>query len=308
MLRTFYITLFSLLGGVLFAQHTAFVLAGGVSLDAQKSMLTTQEDLQTTKLIRKGGLLLVEGKLDNSEKGWFILDTGSPGLLINDPSITSLTSDGSIGGATGQTPFQTTQVGRLQVAGLIQTKVSALALDLSFAEAHLNEEILGVIGFAQLKDFPVNVSLSQNELGFGESRISSTGVDDIAKYDFTMSGHLPILEANVGGQWLDFVFDTGSGVNVIDQSYFKTLEDHIRGRPATRTLAGIDNNPTQVPCALVRLTLLEEETYTDRPFLFANLSDVQAEAPNVAGLLGPAFWKSQSFTIDYQHNQLIAYK
>ncbi len=296
------------MGGMLFAQYPAFVVAGGVSLDAQKSVLSAQEDFQTANLIRKGGLLLVEGQLDDTREGWFILDTGSPGLLINDSSIDVSTSDGSIGGATGQTPFQARQIDKLQVAGLIQTEVSALALDLSFAEAHLNEEILGVIGFAQLKDFPVHVSPSQNKLGFGESRMSSTQKNELTKYDFTLSGHLPILEANVGGQLLDFVFDTGSGVNVIDHSYFKKLEEHIRGRPATRTLAGIDNNPTEVPCALVRLTLLEEEAYTDRPFLFANLSDVQSEAPNVAGLLGPAFWKSQSFTIDYQRNQLTAYK
>lgn len=293
---------------MLHAQHAAFVMAGGVSLSAEESFLSLEEETQSTKLIRRAGLLLVEGTLDDTKQGWFILDTGSPGLLINDPSISTLNSDGNIGGATGQTPFQTLNLAKLQIAGLTQTNVSALALDLSFTEAYLETEILGVIGFAQLKDFPVHVSLSQNSLRFGESRMDESGKTQFAQYDFELTGHLPILEANVGGQALDFVFDTGSGVNVIDQAYFESLEEHMRGRPATRTFAGIDNNPTDVPCALVRLTLLEEEAYTDRPFLFANLADVQAEAPNVAGLLGTAFWKSQSFTIDYKHNRLIAYK
>jgi len=293
---------------MLHAQHVAFVMAEEMSLSAEESELSLDEEVQTTKLIRKAGLLLVQGTLDETAQGWFILDTGSPGLLINDPTITALQADGKIGGATGQTPFQRQKVSKLQVAGLTQLNVSALALDLSFTETHLDVDILGIIGFAQLKDFPVHVSLSQNSLRFGESRMVENGNTLLAQYDFEFAGHLPILEANVGGNALNFVFDTGSGVNVIDQAYFESLEDHIRGRPATRTFAGIDNNPTDVPCALVRLTLLEDEAHTDRPFLFANLADVQAEAPSVAGLLGPAFWKSQSFTIDYQHNRLIAYK
>jgi len=271
-------------------------------------MLSLSPDKQTAELIRKGGLLLVRGITDDVNEGWFILDTGSPGLLINDPSVGDPQADGHIGGATGQTPFQVSQVEKLQIAGLTQTNVSALALDMRFAEAQLGKKILGIVGFAQLKEFPVHVSLAQNSLRFGESGMTQNGKSPIAQYDFSLTGHLPILEAIVGGQSLDFVFDTGSGVNVIDQAYFASLEDHLRGRPATRKLAGIDNNPTEVPCALVRLTFLDDEAHSDRPFLFASLSEVQAEAPNVAGLLGPAFWKSQSFTIDYTRNQLIAYK
>jgi len=292
----------------LLAQHSAFVLANSVSLDVEESVLTDEHGSPSAELIRRGGLLLVKGTINQSEEGWLILDTGSPGLLINDPTVSIIDADGTIVGATGQTPFQERGLETLQIAGLTQTNVSALALDMGFAEAQLGINILGIIGFAQLKDFPVHVSLSQNSLRFGESRMEELGKEQYTQYDFSLTGHLPILEANVGGQALDFVFDTGSGVNVIDHSYFDEIEAHFRGRPATRTFAGIDNNPTQVPCALVRLTLLEEEAHTDRPFLFANLSEVQSEAPNVAGLIGPAFWKSQSFTIDYQHNRLIAYK
>ncbi len=293
---------------MLFAQHAAFVLASEVSLKAEESILDVRAQSASAELIRKGGLLLVKGNLNDQKEGWLILDTGSPGFLINDPTVTSANADGQIGGATGQIAFQSRQLNKLQVAGLTQTNVSALALDMSFAEEQLGEKILGVIGFAQLKEFPVHISLLQNTIRFGESKIAQGQGIDKRAYDFGLVGHLPILEANVGGQSLDFVFDTGSGVNVIDQTYFETLEEHMRGRPATRTFAGIDNNPVEVPCALVRLTLLEEEAHTDRPFLFANLADVRSEAPNVAGLLGPAFWKSKSFTIDYQRNQLIAYK
>ncbi|MFK8054973.1 MAG: aspartyl protease family protein [Saprospiraceae bacterium] len=293
---------------MLFAQHSAFVLASGVRLNAEESALSIDTDSQSAKLIRRGGLLLVNGSLGDKQNGWFILDTGSPGLLINDPSISEKGADGTIGGATGQTPFQVLQVSKLQVAGLTQSNISALALDLSFTEEHLDLKILGVIGFAQLKDFPVHVSLSQNSLCFGESRNATTSKTMLAQYDFELAGHLPILEASIGGQALDFVFDTGSGVNVIDEAYFESMEDNMRGRPASRTFAGIDNNPTQVPCALLRSIQLKERVHTDRPFLFANLADVQAEVPSVAGLLGPAFWKSQSFTIDYLRSQLTAYK
>ncbi len=260
---------------------------------------STSIESTPTHLLRREGLLLAEATVDGNT-GYFIIDTGSPGLLLNG-AVAKRQREGELAGTGGETPFARVLVERLQLGGLVQTGVVGLQIDMSYTEAVLGLKLLGIIGYQQLSSGVANFSLSQNKLWFGERAEDSA---ESTYYPFSLLGHLPILQASVGETTLNFAFDSGSSVNLIDLAHLPAMETSLRGRPATRTLAGVDNQPQDVKCALVRLTFVAQDFFRDRPFLFVDLAHLRDEAPTLAGLLSPNFWDAVDFSIDYSNQRL----
>ena len=259
-------------------------------------------------LTRAGGLLLVEGYLDGTAApALFIVDTGAPGLLVHG-EVDATSATGTLAGATGRGYFRAERYASLRVGALHQTDLAGLVVDLSGLREALELPVAGVIGYAQLAAAPFRFDLRQNRLHVGPTEPGKTDEQLNAQaYGFELRGHLPVLRATVGDTDLDLAFDTGSGVNVLAREHLARLRGHLRGRPATRRLAGLDDHPREVPCALVRLTLLDEEAHRDRAFLFADLEAfdyLHARDGAVSGLLGPDFWEAPGFEIDFESRRL----
>ena len=255
-------------------------------------------DARPAALRRVNGMLLAEGRVDGAA-GYFIVDTGSPGLVLN---RVPEHSSGELTGATGRAAYAKTQATTLELAGLTQTHVPALAVDMRYTEAQLGVAVLGLIGYQQLRAAPVTIALSQNQLRFA-SPAQEPG-SDATTFGFDLLGHLPVLEAQLGDEQLTLAFDSGSSVNLIDADQLPRLRQALRGRPATRRLAGVDSHPVEVPCALVSLTFVDETDFRDRPFLFVDLTAIRAALPSLNGLLSPAFWQRSDFVLDYSARTL----
>ena len=282
------------------AQGLSYAVTTSVALTPTESSIV---DDRPAQLRRVNGLLLVRGELDGTE-GYLIVDTGSPGLVLN-AAIDHSSAFGELSGATGTTAFAKTEVKELRVAGLRQLGVPALQLDMSYTETQLGVPLLGLIGYQQLSAAPVEIRLSDNELRYRSNHAPALDGLGTSSFSFTLLDHLPVLQAELGDQTLALAFDSGSSVNLIDESHLLSLKTAFRGRPATRTLAGVDSHPVEVPCALVSLTFVDQSDFHNRSFLFVDLSDVRTEIPELSGLLSPSFWDSVDFTIDYQGQRLV---
>ena len=289
-------------------QDRAYVVEATAAAFAKTSSLVADQDAEA-RLLRRDGQLLIEAEV-GGVSGYLVLDTGAPSLILSNTHFAHGPASEILTGATGSLAFTRATIDTLRVAGLRQLNVPAMVAELRFDTDNLSLPVLGLMGYAQLKDFPAVVSLRSNTFSFvDEIRDPGTTAQVLAEaetsnlrtgaYSFEMRGHLPVLTAQVGEESLDFAFDTGSGVNIIDASYFEQLSADFRGRPAKRLLAGIDAHPTEVSCALVRLTLLEDEAHRDRPFLFSNLAALQDPELGLSGILSPAFWRASEFVVDY---------
>ena len=276
------------------AQDLSFAAAAGAgAMGVAETSLVPGTD--PAELVRKAGVLMVRGRVDGAA-GWLVLDTGAPGLIVHDGGDASHESTGTLSGVSGVGAYAKTEVATLELGALRQRGVEALAVNLTHLRLATGLDVIGVVGYAQLAAAPVRIDLPGARFIVGED-VGYTDVE--SRIPLRLIGHVPSVRARVGDRALQLGFDTGSGVNVLDDDLLPALREHLRGRTATRTLAGITDDPIEVPCGLVRLSLVAEDEYRDRAFLFAPLDHLAAALPGLDGLLTPGFLGAVDFTLDY---------
>ena len=259
------------------ADHTAFGEVAGV-------------------LVRRHDLYFVYGYADR-DTGYFLLDTGAPGLLLHTESLAH-DRDVALAGTTGEVSARTATVAELAVANLRQRGVSALRLDLSALREAVGTDVVGVIGHAQLAEAATEINFRDRSIDFSASE-SGAAATTGTEYDFVLDGHLPTLPVSMGDAELRLAFDTGSEVNVLDHHILPQLREDLRGRPAEKHVSGVDARVARVPYALVRLTLLGDDQYRDRAFAFLPWGGFRQNLPQLDGLLGADFWGAERVTLDY---------
>ena len=174
-----------------------------------------------------GNLIMVEAEI-NQKKGFFILDSGAPELIINNKYLPKsklpIRKGKSAGGITGnitEVKLQLINHFKWQEYELHKTRVKAI--DMNHIEQVRNEEILGLIGFELFKKFEIlfdfNLSrLFLYKLDKSGSRLSQ--LPEKQKFDhrasFVMDGHIPVLKMEFGDKKLNFGLDTGAEMNILD--------------------------------------------------------------------------------------------
>ena len=287
------------------AQRLAYVASAGEAAVGFAAARTSYEQAGAQALIRRHDLYFVRGSADGAT-GLFLLDTGAPGLLLHGESASTAAAV-TLRGATGEVIAQRAEVRELAVANLRQSHVQALRLDLSAMRALVGEDVLGVIGFAQLAPGATTVDFGAETISFGESPLEAVPEDLGTTYGFELHGHLPTLSVMMGEAHLRLGFDSGSEVNVLDRSVLPTLSEGLRGRPAHKEVSGVDAGVIRAPYALVRLTLLDDDPYRDRAFAFLPWGGFRQNLPRLDGLLGADFWGAERITLDYGNRQIRTY-
>ena len=283
------------------AQSVSYVVgAGAVDARAMKAGATHTDADLAHRVIRRSGLWLVAGTAGR-DTGVFLLDTGAPGLLLHRAPSPQAIATERLEGATGQVLATRFEVPSLEVANLRQTSVPAIGIDLTAARELLGEDLIGIIGYAQLADQRVQLDFRHRTIRFGESPPTTA---EGRVYEFDFQAHLPTVRIGVGERAYDLAFDTGSEVNVFDDALLPELNESLRGRPSYKDVSGVDANVERAPYALVRLALLEDDHYSNRPFAFLDLDGLRQNLPALDGVLGVDFWGVDALVIDYPNRRI----
>jgi len=178
----------------------------------------------TIPLKRAGKLFLIEARIDN-ETGNFVFDTGSSHLVLNKTYFRKYlsTETDNAGGITGATAtIGHIKIKRLEIAGLGFDNLPADVTNLGHIENRRGVKILGLFGFALLKNLEIVIDVNRNELRLyridkNGNRINSQRP---SKFDITqkIAEHQNVLfvQARIGGKLLDFCLDTGAESNVLN--------------------------------------------------------------------------------------------
>ena len=173
------------------------------------------------------GFVLITATIDGIE-GRYILDTGSRYIMINRDIKTSSIDLTSLG---RELQAEEIEIGTFRIGDLTRENMTALALDLSFAEELLGFQINGLIGSDILDGFDVLIDYSNSELRFFRDRQIQV---DVTKYHSVSLSYsvcvekLPVVNVSLNGNVFKFGFDTGSNANVLDRKHkdilFPTVE------------------------------------------------------------------------------------
>ncbi len=246
------------------------------------------------------GMIYVQAEVDGIQ-GQFILDTGAPGLVLNETP--RLTADNPY---TAQSCGDAVAIGVKKVslfkwAGRKIKKVEAITLDMDHLEKVHQSPIKGMIGYDLLKDYLVFLDYSRQQL-----IISTNGtlpLKPMAILPFELDGHLPVMTVVVDGQALRFGLDTGAAANLLGTKWKHLLPSTTAD--AVADVQGLDQSVQRVP--VVALSGIQAQQHTfDGAFLLMPLDHVQTTSGQpIDGLLGYPFLSGYQVAIDYKGGRLL---
>jgi len=194
---------------ILFKSH---VVGNGITAN-----LTGPVEPSTLHFELVEGLILVTATLEGVD-GSYIFDTGASHLTLN-----KRVDRGDFELLTVDNQFQGSEIhiNHFQFSNVLMKNQYAWQMDLSFVEDLIDRPIAGIFGNELLKDYNVFIDFESSEIELSNIYEESFNID-LGQYNFTTVkiinriDHMPIVEAIVDGQKLNFIFDTGAAISVID--------------------------------------------------------------------------------------------
>lgn len=252
----------------------------------------------------QGAFILVRARVDGVE-GTYVLDSGAPGLIIN--GVVTEAVDSAV--ALDRVVYiGRDRVERLSWGPIEQRGVTAYVLDLRHLEASLGRPIHGLIGYEQLRQLPITIDYPGRELTFLRKRAEASEQGTVLK--FRLLGHLPLVDAEVGGQRALLGFDTGSGVNLLHDDYLHRLQGSSAELPDMQ-VTGLGATAGRIARRSVGLTATSTLNWMNLPYGFADLARFRESGPGLGsedtqidGLLGKEWMQHRVITIDYARRRL----
>lgn len=269
-------------------------------------MLAEPEPVRLVNFSLVRGLVLIEAEL-NGVKGDFILDTGSPMLILNRKASELMQFEANTlqGALSGE--WTTCD---LSWAGIHRFNLKALALDISHLEGITGKPIMGLVGYEFFGE--MNLYLDFN---LRKASLMTTAASDILNntfikenIPFTLEGHLPVIEAQIGSNKFRLGLDTGAGTNLLHLNRIGDIEPELLTPAGEAGLNGLAGSQKVLSADIVETTI-GASNYWNMRFVFTDISNLENLVSNqVDGLLGFPFFEGGKFSINYQEKILSVWK
>jgi predicted aspartyl protease len=264
-------------------------------------------------------LLVIEARVDTLV-GNFILDTGAPGLVLNNTYFRKywVSSDfiASNAANTAAGPVRNTWVNELEVKELRLEQLKARLTELGHIENRSNTRILGLLGVSILKSFTVTIDLQQNVLILQRTDKAGRpmhelenlkGKTPINKSTFKLVNNSILLPTHVAGQKLLFCLDTGAETNVLSSTVPQKVLSTFR--VARRSvLLGTGGASVEVLAGKLDKITIGHVTYYNMNTIVSNLDGLgQAYGESIQGMIGFDLLNKGIISINFVKKELCIY-
>ncbi len=269
--------------------NSAFKIRSIGALSPEKPKETNASAPFASRFAVSGGLPFVQARVDGRQ-GWFLLDTGSSGLLLNQkyfrkpdgPAMPAISA-----GVNGLAPGRGSHPVRLLTWGsLSASNISGKLHDFSVMEQPPITPLLGAISHSELRNssvvfdwkaksiqvFPTRSDGSRKPVA-GEPQPALT-------MPFTYYMHMPVIRARIGERDFDVLFDSGAQLNLLPDT--SGIESHFR---QTSVLSGFSSggspSDARSPLGTVDRITIGQAEFLDLPFAVYQIPYLQGK-----GMLG----------------------
>ena len=180
-------------------------------------------DFMVSHFIDSGGLMFVQATA-NGKTGYFLIDSGSSEMLLNERYFGATAAGGLLSVSSGihgvRQVLGSARIDAFRWGGFRATDVDAELADLSNLEGSKNTPLLGAIGYAQLHDCALVVDWPHHQLQVcattsnGSRKVADSSPPK-ATMPFTYYLYLPVLPAKIGGQTFSMLLDSGASTNML---------------------------------------------------------------------------------------------
>ncbi len=259
---------------------------------------TDEVDLSTFQLV--GGLVFVDAFMDG-KKAKFILDTGSPGLIINqkpqDYSEQFIAS-----GLTGNTSIGETTISEFKILNITKSNYQAYQMDLGHIENEILHKFNGLVGqdvfnnSILVLDYPNKKWGVSSELSLDESWYSIS---------FELVEHFVVIEVIIDDKINRIVIDTGAEINLLDKKTYHSLNRNAILSSSELSIQGASLENVGSPCAVLDKIGIGTKSFSDQTFSIIDFSYINEGIENpFDGLLGYPFFEDKKVAIDFKRQLL----
>jgi hypothetical protein len=245
-----------------------------------------------------GGHFLVEAVL-NQEQGLFILDTGSPSLVVNQEV---LRKNIKATGVNDGVMAAETSIDHFRWRDEVWKNLSALALNLEHLEKSNKERILGLIGYDLLRqsELVFDTKHRQIHISDGTEQPLLNGLVPKHSFPISLQDHLPVVVLKIGTQTFRFGIDTGAESNLLDQKCLEKLDASLFHEIGIDRVTGVEGQVRS--CKVMEISGVELGGVV--PFTVMNLSHLeQLSGLRIDGLIGSDLLNRFAFSINYRKRQ-----
>ncbi|MBA4138716.1 MAG: hypothetical protein C0518_15530 [Opitutus sp.] len=253
-------------------------------------------------------LILVEAEVDG-RKGLFFFDSGAPRLGLNSarwPERTAATTPGMTNaGATGTHTGRQTTVAKFSLGHVVQENVTAGFLDLSHLERATGREVLGLIGYENIRDQLVCFDYAAKQVKLLPSIALGHLPAPVASIPFTMERHVPIFAALLSdGTSLKLGLDCGAGGGMLDANLREQLKPLLRADGA-QPVAGAGGTTSGGMERFRGELKLADTVFKDVAFMFMPMGHFRAQGATFDGVVGYHLLSARPSAIDYANSRLL---
>jgi len=285
------------------------------TLEGESQVIKNTKDIIEIPFEMAGNLIMVDVLL-NGKKRKFILDSGSPRVILNSAHISkndaehkTISSSEGVGGSISGMNID--KVESLDFSGIQLNKQEVITLDLSHLKEELGHEFYGLIGFEMIKDYDVIFDYEKQILTLITPNTYETYKNEnfpnnqTETIPFELHGHIPIIKAEIDNKILTFGIDCGGEVNLIDESMFQALEKSTC-KIETDELVGADNNKIEVKKGNIKKMTIGNKIFKKTPTVYSDISHLNTgHQINLDGLVGYPFLSQQKTIISFNRKELI---
>ncbi len=249
----------------------------------------------------KTGHLLVRPTVNGREAGWFIFDTGAGICVISTPHAErfDLTPAGDIDavGLGGSEANKLFRVRTVTIGPLTLKDHPVMTTDLSFLKAHLEEDIVGVLGYGVLSRCVAEIEIEAPRIALHDA---ARFVLPSGKWmPMSLEGRVPSITMTFEGHEDRFRLDTGANSAVIFYEPAVRKYDLLAGRELTDGKLGGVGGFVPSKKGTLKTVRVGELRQDDVPAEFALEAKGSLGETARAGKIGAGLLKHVVMYVDY---------
>ncbi|MEN0047009.1 MAG: aspartyl protease family protein [Bacteroidota bacterium] len=245
-------------------------------------------------------MILVEAEIEE-EIGYFVVDTGSPHLVLNQQYFSGERSEYEVRGINGTASVEKKLVKKFEWGCVKKKNFTVYLIDLQHFEKAIGKRFFGLIGYEILKQKELlidykNLKIEQHQLKKSDLHRLENPNQEIS---FRMRSHTPVLEMDLDDQSVDFILDTGSEDNLLDQDY-ASKDYQVTD---LKFLIGVDQKSSIARVILIPNASLTDISLDNQEYLVTDMESTSAQ-----GILGsPALKELSRFSINYRKKKIYVW-
>lgn len=271
------------------------------------------KDFIQLPIIKLGNLIAIEVVLDDVKR-IFLLDNGSPKLVLNSKYIKSIANETTISSVSGVngaiSGMNISKINKLEFGGIKIQDQEALTMNLEHLETNFETKIYGLLGYEVYKNYDLFFDYKANTITLIKPSFSRTFLDlnfkNNKKFEspIEMTSHIATIVAKINQRPYKIGIDCGAETNLINEKLYEEFKPNL-SKLKTDDLLGADAKSKKVSKGTIDKLTIGGLVFKNTKTVFSDISHLNKSYKiELDGLCGYEILSKQKTLLSYTNKYL----